>query len=229
MKYEYSHRPPEEQAVIQQAWTGQAGVSQVYHEDADSYVCYAVPVYKDGEIEGAITATLSIYQFKEIMDTASSQGISLNLTWVNQIGAPLAFSQQDALDGKRGELIAELYPVLSEFTSVGDGIWRYNTEYHGQDCSVYWTDIGINNWSLVYVDADGMVQSPIYATIITLFVVSAVLMMACLLLFFFVIRYLRKDREAVVTISSYDSLTGIYNLSGFFGVLPAAGRARRAL
>lgn len=98
---------------------------------------------------------------------------------------------------------------------MGDGIWRYNTKYNGQDCSVYWTDIGINDWSLVYIDAVGMVQSPIYTTIIALFVVSSVLMMACLLLFFFVIRYLRKDREAVVTLSSYDSLTGVYNLNGF--------------
>lgn len=149
VKYEYSHRPPEEQAVIQQAWTGQGGVSQVYHEDGESYVCYAIPLYKDGEIEGAITATLQIDRFKEIMDVVSSQGISLNLVWVDQTGTPLAFSQQDALDGKREDLIAELYPVLSEFTSVGEGIWRYNTEYNGQDCSVYWTDIGINDWSLV--------------------------------------------------------------------------------
>lgn len=215
VKYEYSHRPPEEQAVIQQAWTGQGGVSQVYHEDGESYVCYAIPLYKDGEIEGAITATLQIDRFKEIMDTVSSQGIWLNLTWVDQNGTPLAFSQQDARDGKREDLIAELYPILSEFTSVGDGIWRYNTKYNGQDCSVYWTDIGINDWSLVYIDAVGMVQSPIYTTIIALFVASSVLVMACLLLFFFVIRYLRKDRETVVTLSSYDSLTSVYNLNGF--------------
>ena len=56
--------------VIEAAWKGKVAVSEVYNDGSEhkGYIAYAVPVWKDEAVIGALTASQSIQVFLDILD-----------------------------------------------------------------------------------------------------------------------------------------------------------------
>lgn len=115
IKYEFSNRPEKEKQTIRSAWQGNQTVSEVYTEDGKDKICYAVPVYEDGKVDGAITANIYLDKFVDIINANTLDGIKINIAWVNKSGDIIEYSEANILQGKRADIIKKAWSNKENF------------------------------------------------------------------------------------------------------------------
>lgn len=76
--YEFSKEQLDEkvQDVVEKAWRGKSGISQIYHPEentgrGENAFAYAVPVYDEDDVVGALVAGVSTERFEDLLQDAT--------------------------------------------------------------------------------------------------------------------------------------------------------------
>lgn len=177
--YEFANRPAEAREAIRSAWEGETAVSQVYEENGIQTITYAVPVYEDGGICGALTAIRELDVFCDIINSSTTTGDSIHIFWIGEDGSVIAASEGKA-DPEDGSDLILLSESAGRTESSQEGISRQTVRWKGASYTLYCASVGDNGWSLIYIDNGKEIHSPIYSMIILVAGAFAILFLACI-------------------------------------------------
>ncbi len=212
--YEFANRPAEAREAIRSAWEGETAVSQVYEENGIQAITYAVPVYEDGGICGALTAIRELDAFCDIINSGTTTGDSIHIFWIGEDGSVIAASEGKA-DPEDGSDLILLSESAGRTESSQEGISRQTVRWKGASYTLYCASVGDNGWSLIYIDNGKEIHSPIYSMIILVAGAFAILFLACITVIIYTYKNTKKDNRRIRSLAEQDQLTGIENLSKF--------------
>ncbi|HIV62824.1 MAG TPA: EAL domain-containing protein [Candidatus Butyricicoccus avistercoris] len=215
IKYEFSNSPEKEKQTIRSAWQGNQTVSEVYTEDGKDKICYAVPVYEDGKVDGAITANIYLDKFVDIINANTLDGIKINIAWVNKSGDIIEYSEANILQGKRADIIKKAWSNKESFQFTSPVVKKIDIVLEKDTYPLYSIEIGHNGWSIVYIDSEGEVISPVYSAIFILVVIFMLLILFCFLVMLYTFKYIKNDKKTILSLADYDQLTKVYNTGEF--------------
>ena len=215
IKYEFSNRPDQEKRTIRSAWKGEKIISEVYTEDGKDKICYALPVYKDGTVEGALTANIYLDRFVNIMNSQTLDGIKVNIAWVDKNANIIRCSEADISEGKRSDIIKKAWSNKEGFEQTSPVVKKIDILLEKNTYPLYKIEIGQNDWSLVYIDSEGEITSPVYSSIFVLIVMFTLLMVFCLVIVLYTFKYIKNDKKTILSLVDYDQLTKVYNTGEF--------------
>jgi hypothetical protein len=217
-----SELSPEGRKGVELALEGSASVSRLFESEISEnrVFSYSVPVYRKGEIVGALSASDQIEIFSEILSGDTVLG---GAGYIHLIGSEGNFLVQSSKMIVQ-EDIPSIFdgPYLSETSKgeVREALQQqkriFNAfDYEGKSYSFLLEPIGINGWYLFCVNTgEGLVASSETSTFIAQITFIAVfLLMICLMLYGY--RLLRNYNRVLIRMAYYDSLTGAENMSRF--------------
>lgn len=213
--YQFDNRPENEKDIIRKAWQGECNISKIYEEDGYKKISYAVPVYKNDKVEGALTGVIKEEKLAQIVDSKTASGVIVTIAWVDQDGNIIDLSRSGTFKGKRHKIIQTAWDNKADFEKVSKNIKRLEITLDKQTYPVYCADVGFNGWSLIYIDSEGEILSPIDKTIFVLMVIFITFMTFGLIMIFLISRYIKNDKKTISRLSDYDQLTGVYNAGQF--------------
>lgn len=185
---------------------------------------YGVPLYQNGEVIGALTATSNSEDFLGIIDQNIFNGnayihiINSNGDFVLRSNHAVIKNDMDNIfDG--GDISSDTKQAILD--SVGKGESSFSTfNYKGQQ---YWatiTPLGINDWHLFCVVPRNYLSSN-YDTLTTVFfAIMFCITILFTLLFLYIYHIIKKGREEILRLAYYDTLTGAYNRNKFILEMP---------
>lgn len=212
---QFDNLAQEEKAAIKMAWKGIDTISDVYVIDDNEFICYAIPVYENGEISGALIANIYLDKFVEVINAQTLDGIRVNIAWVDENGSIIKGSEDDIHNGKRAEIIQKAWLNKEDFSQTSPVVKTINVILDEKIYPLYSIQIGKNNWSLVYIDSSGEIKSPVYSAIFFIVAILTTLMILCLIMILYTFKYIKKDKKTILSLAEYDQLTQVYNIGEF--------------
>lgn len=195
---------------------GARGISSSYESEDKTLMLniYTVPVYKGRQVEMVLTATYSAYDFANLLNIKSFDGLGESFV-INSEGDLIAIPKNYELEQtqmlehlkKNNKNIFKTMVANIEQDKTGYIEYSYKKEtYLG-----FYQKIGINDWYLlsyvpkayIYENADALIQDIQLANLL----MGVVFCIFCSLLVFYYIKYQRE----ISNIIFYDPLTGREN------------------
>lgn len=209
------HQQLEATSFITQALQGETSISEVSQDETtNEYVfSYAVPLYKDDKIEGAIVATVSINRFTSIIQVPLQKNGKVLL--VDGNGNVIIASNWEQSDNFYESV------TINEQTNKRS-IDMSDTEY--DDFTFLYEDVmylaniqsvEYQDWSLIAaVSTTNIDLNYMYTTIgLAVFAVFVIVLFVILLLY--INHMIFKGKKNVHELAYYDSLTKAFNKNGF--------------
>ena len=192
---------------------------------SDSFInVYGVPVYHNSQIVGALTAVSSSEDFTGIIDQNIFNGNAYTHI-INSKGDFVLRSSHAVIKSAMtnifddGDISEEDQKRILE--SAGRGTDSFSTfGYKGQQ---YWatiTPVGINDWHLFCLVPRNYLSSNYDTLIMMFFIIMLCITILFTLLFLYIYYIIRKNREQMIRLAYYDSLTGAYNRNNFIQEMP---------
>lgn len=203
---------------IQKALAGDVNVSASYKDSiSGEYInCYAVPVRRNNEVVGCISAAHRSHRFYNLI-TSSIFGGKGETNIVDKNGDFVI----RLYDGENGfHNLKDKYAGESDVEQLLNAVKEQDkavfdiTVNHKQYISVV-IPLGINDWSInTVVPMSYFLQG--YTRLAIIFLITSLLIMIVFVILFLFIRNILKDsRESIIKLAYYDSLTGMYNRNRF--------------
>lgn len=218
----FSELRGELQQAVRTAWSGENAISPVYYDQTlgRMTLTYAVPIYTlDGQVVGALTGSRSLKVFATLLNEETLSGAVMNIDWVGEDGTVYTWSRysilheriSNLLDGKG--LSQEEKETLSRQLKSGEPAV---TEYPVEEGSfpLYIQPLGINGWSLVFLEGQRDTVTPVYDMLAAALVILILLLALCIGVLFFSQNALRKTNLAFERTIRYDK-TGALRLESF--------------
>lgn len=204
-----------EKQTIKKALEGEKIVSKVYFKNNSNKLCYALPILENYEITGVLTAVRNIKNMSKIVNFETSYGISLNMAWVDEKGKMIKLSDNDLFNGKRQNIVYKAWEKNKEFEKISNTIYSKKVRFENRTYTVYKAELGMNDWSLVYIDSKGELTSPVYALVWFLMIIFITLIMFWFITILYTFRHMKNDKYTILRLSDYDHLTQVYNTDEF--------------
>lgn len=208
--------------AVKEALTGKNSVSKMF--DSQVYngmvFMYAVPVYEDGKVVGALAAGDTLEIFTDIANGNTVLGGSGYVHLINEDGEFLVRSQNTLVK----EPMTTIFdgPFLSDDTKEstmealkrGDNVFGEFT-YEGNSCHFYCAYLGLNGWYLFC--ANRVCDSLWYVKNIVAVAGGVTLLLVIMVNVLLYIGYnaFRKNTKSLIRIAYWDPLTGAENTIRF--------------
>lgn len=214
--------PDEAQEVIRQALAGESSISRLFKSEyADERVfLYAVPVYDEDRVVGALAASDHVEIFSDILDGNGVLGGNGYIHMLGTEGKYLIRSQRAVVTEPMETIFDGPYFAADEAEGVRLAMARQESvfssfQYQGRTYQCLLAPVGINGWYLICVNT--MQESSRAAYQITRVMGFVFLGILILILFLLIYGYtvIRKNNRELFYSAYYDRLTGAANRKRF--------------
>ena len=148
-------------AVVQDAWNGGSGISRIYtEEDTDENMfAYAVPVYADKEVAGALAAEVGTDVFADVLQDRSVLHGSGYIHLISDSGKILVRSEERVIEEELDTIYDNDYIAQEEQENIKDALIKGEScfsefTYNGETYQVLLAPLGVNGWYL-FLRTDG--------------------------------------------------------------------------
>ena len=210
------------QQAVESAWEGKYSVSQIYYDATlgRMTLTYAVPV-RDiaGNVVGALAGSRSLKTFAEILNQPTTEGNTINIDLVGADGTIYTWSRYSLLHQRIGNLLDGDGITREGWEDILEGLGsgkQFTVSYslEGEDLPLYLLPLGVNGWSLVFLDGQNDTVTPVYDMLASALVVLILLLTLCISVLFFSQSALRRANLAFQKSTQYDK-TGALRMEPF--------------
>ena len=203
------------QRIIRKAWEGEAAFSGVFYDEElkKEVIGYGVPVYREGQIIGALAATEEADALKEVLTNDVLFGGNGFIQLIDSQGNYVLSYEVDSIfsgDYFSRKEKKKLKTILKE-----EGSGFASVRYEGENYRIFIEPLGIQNWSLLGVEATNAANKLTNQMILISRIVFALVLIAVLFLVFYGYWLLKKKNRELIRYAYYDPLTGAYNAEKF--------------
>ena len=208
---------PYSREAIEQSFQGEDAISKMFDSQvADEKVfVYSVPVWRNGDVIGALAASDSIGIFTDIADGNTVMGGEGYVHLINETGSFLVRSKNTLVK----EDIDSIFdgPYMDEYVKENTRQALINQEsvygqfkYEGQECHFYTIPLGLNGWHLFCVNRVWGSATAVLNVMIVIGVVLMILVVANGLLYYGFYIFKKRTNE-LLNMAYYDRVTGAEN------------------
>ena len=203
------------QEIVRSAWEGAEAFSGISYDEKleKDVIGYAVPVYRNGEIIGALVATEAADSLREMLNGETIFAGNGYIRLVDSQGNYVLPYEEDSVfygDYFSAEEKERIEETLQEggncFTSV-----RYN----GNLFRIYIAATDIRDWNLFGIESVNEVNRFTSQMILITRIAFSLVLAVVILLIFYGYRALKKKNRELIQYAYYDPLTGAYNSEKF--------------
>ena len=209
-------------AVVQDAWNGGSGISRIYtEEDTDENMfAYAVPVYADKEVAGALVAEVGTDVFADVLQDRSVLHGSGYIHLISDSGKILVRSEERVIEEELDTIYDNDYIVQEEQENIKDALIKGEScfsefTYNGETYQVLLAPLGVNGWYLFCVQTAQSISGSIYHLMTNTQIITVVVLFIILIIIAYGYRIIYRSNHNLIKCAWYDPLTGAYNMAKF--------------
>ncbi len=210
------------QETVRKAWEGESSISQLFHEETldDILYVYGVPVYRDGQIIGALTASHSASSLSEILNTPTLLNGEGYIHLLNRDGEFLLRSNRQVIPEVlqsvfEGAYISPETQAAMQDTMAQSGSGFFSFQYQNRDYQIYLEPLEVNGWYLFCINTTRAASGPVYQLLLVTRGTFAAILALAVFLIAYGYRQLRKNNRELIRAAYQDLLTGADNLLRF--------------
>ena len=209
-------------AVVQDAWNGGSGISRIYtEEDTDENMfAYAVPVYADKEVAGALAAEVGTDVFADVLQDRSVLHGSGYIHLISDSGKILVRSEERVIEEELDTIYDNDYIAQEEQENIKDALIKGEScfsefTYNGETYQVLLEPLGVNGWYLFCVQTAQSISGSIYHLMTNTQIITVVVLFIILIIIAYGYRIIYRSNHNLIKSAWYDPLTGAYNMAKF--------------
>lgn len=209
-------------AVVQDAWNGGSGISRIYtEEDTDENMfAYAVPVYADKEVAGALAAEVGTDVFADVLQDRSVLHGSGYIHLISDSGKILVRSEERVIEEELDTIYDNDYIAQEEQENIKDALIKGEScfsefTYNGETYQVLLAPLGVNGWYLFCVQTAQSISGSIYHLMTNTQIITVVVLFIILIIIAYGYRIIYRSNHNLIKSAWYDPLTGAYNMAKF--------------
>ena len=209
-------------AVVQDAWNGGSGISRIYtEEDTDEDMfAYAVPVYADKEVAGALAAEVGTDVFADVLQDRSVLHGSGYIHLISDSGKILVRSEERVIEEELDTIYDNDYIAQEEQENIKDALIKGEScfsefTYNGETYQVLLEPLGVNGWYLFCVQTAQSISGSIYHLMTNTQIITVVVLFIILIIIAYGYRIIYRSNHNLIKSAWYDPLTGAYNMAKF--------------
>ena len=209
-------------AVVQDAWNGGSGISRIYtEEDTDENMfAYAVPVYADKEVAGALAAEVGTDVFADVLQDRSVLHGSGYIHLISDSGKILVRSEERVIEEELDTIYDNDYIAQEEQENIKDALIKGEScfsefTYNGETYQVLLAPLGVNGWYLFCVQTAQSISGSIYHLMTNTQIITVVVLFIILIIIAYGYRIIYRSNHTLIKSAWYDPLTGAYNMAKF--------------
>lgn len=209
-------------AVVQDAWNGGSGISRIYtEEDTDENMfAYAVPVYADKEVAGALVAEVGTDVFADVLQDRSVLHGSGYIHLISDSGKILVRSEERVIEEELDTIYDNDYIAQEEQENIKDALIEGEScfsefTYNGEIYQVLLAPLGVNGWYLFCVQTAQSISGSIYHLMTNTQIITVVVLFIILIIIAYGYRIIYRSNHNLIKSAWYDPLTGAYNMAKF--------------
>ena len=209
-------------AVVQDAWNGGSGISRIYtEEDTDENMfAYAVPVYADKEVAGALAAEVGTDVFADVLQDRSVLHGSGYIHLISDSGKILVRSEERVIEEELDTIYDNDYIAQEEQENIKDALIKGEScfsefTYNGETYQVLLAPLGVNGWYLFCVQTAQSISGCIYHLMTNTQIITVVVLFIILIIIAYGYRIIYRSNHNLIKSAWYDPLTGAYNMAKF--------------
>lgn len=209
-------------AVVQDAWNGGSGISRIYtEEDTDENMfAYAVPVYADKEVAGALVAEVGTDVFADVLQGRSVLHGSGYIHLISDSGKILVRSEERVIEEELDTIYDNDYIAQEEQENIKDALIKGEScfsefTYNGEIYQVLLAPLGVNGWYLFCVQTAQSISGSIYHLMTNTQIITVVVLFIILIIIAYGYRIIYRSNHNLIKSAWYDPLTGAYNMAKF--------------
>lgn len=213
---------PEIQDVLEEALNGRSVVSQFFQGEFsnEAVFIYGTPVYKDGQVCGAVAASDKVEIFNDILDGEGVLGGYGYINMINTNGDYIVHSEKDQIGKELENVFSEPYFNTYKVDAARQklketGSLSFSFQYERNRYEAIIRQVGINDWCLLSVGNVHTSSRQVYLLVRIIGIVFAGILILVLFLLVYGCGLMKKNTRELKEIAYHDSLTGAYNLIGF--------------
>ncbi len=203
--------------VIQQVLAGHSVISDVIEaqKSGKNILCYAVPVYDNGQLIGALAASRSTDLLLNVVESRYLAG-RIGSALIRADGQLLASSSH----GRNGNFFkgTQFDPAaldLLEEKIQSAASHTFSFYYDGMDLWGTITPVGRNDWFLVETVTMETLNGEFYSMLGIILLALVPLMLLSIFMLVYISYNEKKTRTRIDYLAYYDPVTGAYNNNGF--------------
>lgn len=215
------NEPEEKKKSIERALNGEENVSGIYQEQGyDVFLC-AVPVCRDGVVQGAMTADSRIWVLADLVNELDSEYADGSAFIINQNGEMLVRPEESVFVPAIDSILQEPFSTTAEDrvklkeAMKEERIYNFSFSYGKEMYEAVVYPVGINQWSFFSVNSLNNGIDFIHVVVgIVAGAFSIVLIIICLMLY----HGYKIDRENIsrlIHMAHYDEVTKALNFRRF--------------
>lgn len=209
-------------AVVQDAWNGGSGISRIYtEEDTDENMfAYAVPVYADKEVAGALAAEVGTDVFADVLQDRSVLHGSGYIHLISDSGKILVRSEERVIEEELDTIYDNDYIAQEEQENIKNALIKGEScfsefTYNGEIYQVLLEPLGVNGWYLFCVQTAQSISGSIYHLMTNTQIITVVVLFIILIIIAYGYRIIYRSNHNLIKSAWYDPLTGAYNMAKF--------------
>lgn len=209
-------------AVVQDAWNGGSGISRIYtEEDTDENMfAYAVPVYADKEVAGALAAEVGTDVFADVLQDRSVLHGSGYIHLISDSGKILVRSEERVIEEELDTIYDNDYIAQEEQENIKDALIKGEScfsefTYNRETYQVLLAPLGVNGWYLFCVQTAQSISGSIYHLMTNTQIITVVVLFIILIIIAYGYRIIYRSNHNLIKSAWYDPLTGAYNMAKF--------------
>ncbi len=200
------------------ALEGETTTSEPYMSDFTNnrVIAVAVPIYFEGYVQGIIVAEYNTGHLSMLLSSVvSEQGQALIVNCDGDILLSTGDELEDEFPYQNSVFSYEVTSdsVLEDFRNSEDNLVTYILGE--EEFFAIYRPLNINLWNVVYIMPESVVGENVDEVFVLILVVSAVIIVAFLLLSIYIIISKQRSIKRVEKAAYYDELTGLRNLAKF--------------
>lgn len=203
------------QEIVRSAWEGAEAFSGISYDEKleKDVIGYAVPVYRNGEIIGALVATEAADSLREMLNGETIFAGNGYIRLVDSQGNYVLPYEEDSVFS--GDYFSAEEKERIEETLQEGGNCFTSVRYNGNLFRIYIAATDIRDWNLFGIESVNEVNRFTSQMILITRIAFSLVLAVVILLVFYGYRALKKKNRELIQYAYYDPLTGAYNSEKF--------------
>ena len=203
------------QEIVRSAWEGAEAFSGISYDEKleKDVIGYAVPVYRKGEIIGALVATEAADSLREMLNGETIFAGNGYIRLVDSQGNYVLPYEEDSVFS--GDYFSAEEKERIEETLQEGGNCFTSVRYNGNLFRIYIAATDIRDWNLFGIESVNEVNRFTSQMILITRIAFSLVLAVVILLVFYGYRALKKKNRELIQYAYYDPLTGAYNSEKF--------------
>lgn len=203
------------QEIVRSAWEGAEAFSGISYDEKleKDVIGYAVPVYRNGEIIGALVATEAADSLRKMLNGETIFAGNGYIRLVDSQGNYVLPYEEDSVFS--GDYFSAEEKERIEETLQEGGNCFTSVRYNGNLFRIYIAATDIRDWNLFGIESVNEVNRFTSQMILITRIAFSLVLAVVILLVFYGYRALKKKNRELIQYAYYDPLTGAYNSEKF--------------